>query len=85
MSIIRTCSNPGPGRDITTYTVGQLLEQTKNRYASSEQMFGEIERRARLWDEYGDGGKMKRAYKKCEDRARMWDIYGDPKLDKERL
>jgi hypothetical protein len=84
MSIIRTCGRPGPGKDIKTYTVDQLLKQTKERYVSSEQMYGEIERRARLWDEYGDGGKMKRAYKKCEDRARMWDVYGDPAIDKGR-
>lgn len=43
--------DPGPGQNITTYTVDQLLERAKDPFCSAEQMYGEIERRARLHDE----------------------------------
>jgi hypothetical protein len=46
--------NPGPGENIRTYTVDQLLEQAKMPDAAPQQMYGEIERRARLWDECHD-------------------------------
>jgi len=71
----------GPGGDITTYTVDQLKHQMGRRTVVIEQLYGEIERRAKFWDQYGD----KDMTGTIEQRARYWDEYGDPKIDKRSL
>lgn len=81
--IIRNCKQPAWGNDITTYTVDQLLKQAKSRHHVPEQLYGELERRARLWDKHGPKDmKGDLVYQKVELRARMWDAFGDAGIDK---